>query len=182
METGTFRYAWTLGFGRWRWALAKLVLLGVAVAAAAAGRSACCSPGTTSRSSPETLSGNVQIPLGSTVFDLRGVAFAAWTLAAFAIGALAGMLIRRVVPALAVTLAVYAGLAVAAGGYLREHYLTPLLLKDGSPPASAWILSQQWYTKGGQPVSGAVLAQALQQGAPQLGGGGRAAGSRSPPS
>ena len=34
------------------------------------------------------------------LFDLRGVAFVAWTLAAFAIGALAGMLIRRVVPAI----------------------------------------------------------------------------------
>ena len=31
METGTFRYAWTQGFGRWRWALAKLVMVGVAV-------------------------------------------------------------------------------------------------------------------------------------------------------
>ena len=28
METGTFRYAWTQGFGRWRWTLAKLVALG----------------------------------------------------------------------------------------------------------------------------------------------------------
>jgi hypothetical protein len=35
LETGTFRYAWTQGFGRWRWALAKLVLLAVTVAAAA---------------------------------------------------------------------------------------------------------------------------------------------------
>ena len=35
METGTFRFAWTQGIGRWRWALAKLVLLAVAVAAAA---------------------------------------------------------------------------------------------------------------------------------------------------
>ena len=34
LETGTFRYAWTQGFGRWRWTLAKLVALGVAVAAA----------------------------------------------------------------------------------------------------------------------------------------------------
>jgi len=34
METGTFRYAWTQGFGRWRWTLAKLVPLAVAVAAA----------------------------------------------------------------------------------------------------------------------------------------------------
>src|SRR5258708_7040096 len=36
LETGTFRYAWTQGIGRWRWTLAKLVLLAVAVAAAAA--------------------------------------------------------------------------------------------------------------------------------------------------
>ena len=35
LETGTFRYAWTQGFGRWRWALAKLVLLAVVLAAAA---------------------------------------------------------------------------------------------------------------------------------------------------
>ncbi len=66
-------------------------------------------------------------PFFPGLFDLRGVAFAAWTLAAFAIGALAGMLIRRVVPAIAATLAVYAGLAFAAGGVLREHYLTPLV-------------------------------------------------------
>ena len=50
-ETGTFRYAWTQAFGRWRWALAKLVLLGVAVASLAAA-SVCCCPGTTSPTSP----------------------------------------------------------------------------------------------------------------------------------
>jgi hypothetical protein len=61
------------------------------------------------------------------LFDLRGIGFAAWTPAAFAIGALAGMLIRRVVPAIIATLAAYAGLAFAAGGFLRQHYLTPLL-------------------------------------------------------
>src|SRR5215468_4728469 len=35
LETGTFRYAWTQGFSRWRWALAKLVSLAIVVAAAA---------------------------------------------------------------------------------------------------------------------------------------------------
>jgi hypothetical protein len=54
-------------------------------------------------------------PFSARVFDLLGIAFAAWTLAAFAIGALAGMLIRRAVPAIAATLAVYAGLAFATG-------------------------------------------------------------------
>ena len=95
-------------------------------------------------------------PLAPGLFDLRGVGFAAWTLAAFAIGALAGMLIRRVVPAIVATLAAYAGLAFAAGLYLRQHYLAPLV--TGNPgmwvsPGSAWVISQQWTTKGGRPVS-----------------------------
>jgi hypothetical protein len=36
LETGTFRYAWTQGFGRRRWALAKLVPLAVLLVAATA--------------------------------------------------------------------------------------------------------------------------------------------------
>jgi len=169
METGTFRYAWTQGFGRWRWTLAKLVPLGIAVAAAAAAFSVLFSwyyqPFLA-----QTLSFNAQVPLDPGVFDLRGVAFAAWTLAAFAIGTLAGMLIRRVVPALAATLAAYTGLAIAAGFYLREHYMTPLLVKNADAPSSGWVIGQQWYAKGGQPVSQSVLSQVL-QGAPQLAGG-----------
>ena len=103
------------------------------------------------------------------MFDLRGVAFAAWALAAFAIGALAGMLIRRVVPAIVATLAVYTGLAIAAALYLREHYMTPLLIKNADAPGSAWTISQ-WWTKGGKPVSQDTLSQVLQA-APQLAGG-----------
>ena len=110
-------------------------------------------------------------PLAPGLFDLRGVGFAAWTLAAFAIGGLAGMLVRRVVPAIVATLAVYAGLAFAAGLYLRQHYLAPLV--TGNPgmwvsPGSAWVISQQWTTKGGRPVSQSVLGQVL-QGAPPAG-------------
>jgi hypothetical protein len=58
------------------------------------------------------------------------------------------MLIRRVVPAVAVTLAAYAGLALATSLYLRQHYLTPLLTSR-LPPAHAWLLGQ-WATKGGK--------------------------------
>jgi hypothetical protein len=90
-----------------------------------------------------------EMPPFVTLFSLRGVAFPAWTLAAFVIGALAGMLIRRVVPAIAATLAVYAGLAVAAAGFLREHYLTPLVTSSPNLPGTAWIISQ-WWTKDGR--------------------------------
>ena len=151
LETGTFRYAWTQGFGRWRWTLAKLVPLAVVVAAAAGALSVLFSwyyqpyfaAGNQTRSLSEWS------PLAPALFDLRGVAFAAWTLAAFAIGALAGMLIRRVVPAIVATLVAYAGLALAAGMFLRQHYLTPLVTSKLNVPGSAWITSQ-WWTKGGK--------------------------------
>ena len=94
------------------------------------------------------------IPFATDLFDLLGVSFAAWTLAAFAIGALAGMLIRRVVPAIAATLAVYAGLALATALWLRQHYMTPLLTSSPNVPGSAWIVSE-WYTKGGKFAFGA---------------------------
>jgi hypothetical protein len=144
LETGTFRYAWTQGFGRWRWALAKLVPLAIAVAAAAGALSLLFSW----YYQPFFADGN-QTPFTPELFGLRGVAFAAWTLAAFAIGALAGMLIRRVVPAIAATLAAWAGLALAAGLFLRQHYAVPLLTSNQNVPSSAWIMSQ-WWTKGGR--------------------------------
>ena len=59
------------------------------------------------------------------------------------------MLIRRVVPAIAATLAAYAGLALAAGLFLRQHYMTPLVTSKLNLPGSAWIMSQ-WWTKGGK--------------------------------
>jgi hypothetical protein len=143
LETGTFRYAWTLGFGRWRWTLAKLVLLAIAVAAAAWVFSLLFSW----FFQPFFADGH-ETPFTPELFDLRGVAFAAWTLAAFAIGALAGVLIRRVVPAIAATLAAWAGLALAVGLFLRQHYAVPLLTSSPNVPGSAWIMSQ-WWTKGG---------------------------------
>jgi hypothetical protein len=142
LETGTFRYAWTQGFGRWRWTLAKLVPLALAVTAAAAVFSLLFSW----YYQPFIADGQ-DGPLVAIVFDLRGVAFAAWTLTAFATGALTGLLLRRVVPAIVATLVAYAGLALAAGMFLREHYLTPLLTSH-QVPTSAWIMSQ-WWTKHG---------------------------------
>jgi hypothetical protein len=177
LETGTFRYAWSQGFGRWRWALAKLVALAVVVAAAAEALGVLISwyykpylaPGN------QTLSLTEASPLTPGLFDLRGVGVAAWTLAAFAIGGLAGMVVRRVVPAMVVTLAAYAGLASAAGLYLRQHYLAPLVTSNPrmwASPGSAWVLRQQWTTKGGQLVSQSVLGQVLQGASPQLAGKG----------
>jgi ABC-type transport system involved in multi-copper enzyme maturation permease subunit len=174
LETGTFRYAWTQGFGRSRWTLAKLVALAAVVAGAAGAISVLFSwyyqPYFAAGN--QTLSLSEASPFYAGLFDLRGVAFAAWTLVAFAIGGLAGLLIRRVVPAIAATLAVYTALALAAALYLRQHYLPPLVTNLLNVPGSAWIIGQRWLTKGGKPVSQSVLSRVLQKGGPQLSGKG----------
>jgi ABC-type transport system involved in multi-copper enzyme maturation permease subunit len=155
LETGTFRFAWSQGIGRLRWTVGKLVPLAVAVTAVAGAFTVLFAW----YNQPWAAAGYV-IPFSARVFDLLGVAFAAWTLAAFAIGALAGMLIRRVVPAIAATLAVYAGLAFATGLWLRQHYITPLVTHGTNLPGSAWIINH-WYTKGGRLVSQSAISQEL---------------------
>jgi hypothetical protein len=177
METGTFRFAWTQGFGRWRWTLAKVVGLAVAVTAAAGAISVLFSwyyqpyfGAEQPVRSKEPLASVFAVR--SQPVRLRGVTFAAWTLAAFAIGVLAGMLIRRVVPAIVATLVVYAGLAIAVGGFLRQHYVAPLVTSKLDIPDTAWVISQQWFTKSGRPASQSVLSQVLQRAPGQLFGKG----------
>ena len=55
------------------------------------------------------------------MFDTAGSCSRPSTLVAFAIGAFLGMLLRRVIPALAATLGVYLGVRLAAWG-VREYY------------------------------------------------------------
>ena len=72
METGTFRFAWTQGIGRWRWTLGKLVPLSVAVAAAAGAFTVLVS-----WYDEPFFAAGYAIPFSTRVFDLSGVAFAA---------------------------------------------------------------------------------------------------------
>ena len=179
LESGTFRYAWTQGFGRWRWALAKLVLLGGMLAAATAAFGAVVSwyyqP---LFSTGDQAAGLYQSTPLDTLFALREVTFPAWTLAAFTIAALAGMLIRRVVPAIVATFAIYAPLAIATGAVLREHYLTPLTTHSLTPPRTGWIIGQWWTKDGRFAFSGPPTANLFQycssdtSGAVVKGGGG----------
>jgi hypothetical protein len=148
LETGTFRYAWTQGFGRARWTVAKLVPLAVALTIAAGAFSVLVSW----YMQPIFGAGDNNGPLYPTVFDLLGVALAAWTLTAFAIGVLAGFLIRRVIPAVFATLAAWAGLAFVTGLYLRAHYVAPVVTRNPTAPAQAWLINQGWF-RGGNPAN-----------------------------
>lgn len=144
-ETGTFRYVFTQGFGRTRWATAKLVSLAVVVAVAAGAFSIVFS---WAYGPLLNMKGYGYSSLYSLFFDLRGVAFAAWTLAAFAIGVLAGVLIRRVLPAMFATLATYSGLALATALYLRPHYRGALRTGNPNIGPPAQVISQSWELHG----------------------------------
>jgi hypothetical protein len=161
LETGTFRFAWTQGCGRLRWTVAKLVLLASTLTTAALAFSLLFSwyfrpfltAGVTSR-------------FAMQVFGNSGVAFAAWTLLAFAMAAFAGALIRRTVPAMATTLAVWTVLQVATVDNLRPNYQAPLTdtTPAGSPlPGfhSSWVLAGGMTGPGGKHLTGPDL-----QGAP----------------
>jgi hypothetical protein len=148
LETGTFRYAWTQGIGRVRWTIAKLTLLAVVITVLAWAFSQLFAWFFDPFQQVEEM--NV---LAATVFDTRGVDFAAWTLVAFAVGAFLGMLIRRIIPAMAATLGAYLGVQLLAWLVLREDYPVAIdttnasLLHHPSSPSSPWILKT--WTVGG---------------------------------
>ena len=103
--------------------LAKLAPLAVAVAVAGGAFALLVSWYCSRYSARETTT----VRCYPTLFDFLGVALAAWMLAAFAIGVLAGVLVRRVIPAIFATLAAWAGLAFVTGIFLRQHYEAPLV-------------------------------------------------------
>jgi hypothetical protein len=117
LETRTYRYAWTQGIGRVRWTIAKLVLLGSALTILAFAISQLLTWFFAPFMTTQQLTA-----LTPTVFDTSGVSYAAWTLTAFCLGAFLGTLVRRTLPAIAVTLGVYVGVAALTWFYLRNHY------------------------------------------------------------
>jgi hypothetical protein len=155
LETGTFRYAWTQGVGRMRWLLGLVVpgVLGVAAATGLLGILL------TWYERPLLQSG-IEQRLHQSVFPLTGVAVVGWGVAAYSLGVFAGLVLRRVVPALLVTLVVWTGLQFLASE-LRGHYLTPLRT-SGLQLSNHDLQVEQWWTQGGVRVGSDRISQALQ--------------------
>jgi hypothetical protein len=163
LETGTFRYAWTQGFGRERQAIAKLTLVGLTLAVWAWAFSVLFSW----FFQPFLWVEQMNQMSTEGVFDTRGLVFPAFTLVSFVVGACLGMLFRRIIPAMAATLGVY--LVVSLGAWaLRGQYPLSVVTsnavqftKFGTPaqPGFPWILSS-WVTgPGGKPASQAMSNQ-----------------------
>jgi hypothetical protein len=166
LETGTFRFAWTQGVGRVRWLIALLVpgALGVAAVSAALGR-------LVTWSKQPLVDAGMLSRLHGSVFPSSGVAVIGWGLVAYALGALIGLLVRRVVPALVLTFATWTGLALLAAGR-RGHYLTPLVTGSQQVPGSDLSI-EQWWSHGGVRVDQTQINHVLQAiGVQDVNGGG----------
>lgn len=122
LESGTHRLVWNQSITRTRWLAVKLGVLGLAAMVAT---------GITVRAANWWAS-----PLDKAVadrfarmepvsFDAHGIVPIGHAAFAFALGVTVGVLTRRTVPAMAITLAVFVGVQVAMPLWVRPHLVPP---------------------------------------------------------
>jgi hypothetical protein len=133
LETGSFRMVWNQSVTPARWLAVKLALIGLASMAAAGLLSLAffwwSSPVervSMARMTPGTFGATGIVPVGYAAF-------------AFTLGVAAGILIRRTLPAMAVTLAVTVGAQAFMALWLRARLIAPV---RAVIPLSSAVLSQ----------------------------------------
>ena len=131
LETGTFRLAWTQSVSRMRWLLVKLGLVGLASAAVGGLLSLMV---TWWYSPIDKVTANRFSPAS---FGLHGFVPAGYALFAFALGATTGLLFRRTLPAMAVTLVGFIVARFVVAGWIRPHFMTPVTKSFGIDPNGA---------------------------------------------
>jgi hypothetical protein len=142
VETGTHRIAWNQSVTSTRWTLVKLGLVGLAAVATAGLLSLMVTWWASPIDHAASLAGgSVQVAAGGgggvhsswyvldrlepVVFAARGVAPLGYAAFAFALGVTAGVLLRRTLPAMAVTLVAFAVIQVLVPNLVRPHLLPP---------------------------------------------------------
>jgi hypothetical protein len=182
IETGTFRLAWNQSVTRTRWLAVKLGLIGLASMATAGLLSLMvtwwASPIDRVAGLPAGRNGTPAFDrFAPVLFATRGITPIGYAAFAFALGVTAGVLIRRTVPAMATTLAIFAAVAIVMPLWIRPHLVAPAQVSTVLTSASidewstsgngshmsvggtfslpgAWVLSKQALTPAGQVFTG----------------------------
>ena len=159
LESGTFRFLWTQGRNRGRWIITKLAILGTALTVVTLGFSAVFSwwfgPWT-------SIMGRMA---GGQAYEVSGVVFTARTLFAFMLGAFLGAVIRRTVPAMAATGAIWLAVAWPTVIYLRPLIQKPITARDDATLqiSTSWTISSWREDVTGHHLSQSQLAAVVQR-------------------
>jgi hypothetical protein len=181
IETGTFRLAWTQTITRARWLASKLAVPGLAAMVATEGLSLMYSWWAAPITEAARLTPDPSFPVGMgpfslLAFDAHGIVPLGYAAFAFTLGVTAGTFVRRSLPAMAITLAVFALVQVVVPLGIRPHLFAPvrqnvsiatrfsgqesvngnsltlnLAYVFGQP--GAWVLASHAINTAGQPVS-----------------------------
>jgi hypothetical protein len=126
LEAGTHRLAWNQSVTRTRWLATKLAVTGL-FAMAIAGVLGLAMTWWSSSLDKAINAGQEQngifgvARLAPQMFDARGITPIAYTAFALVLGTLVGTLVRRTVPAMAITLALFVAVQIATPMFVREH-------------------------------------------------------------
>jgi len=141
LETGTSQFMWMQSVTRRRWLTVKLAW----ILAATAAWGGAIGGLVTWWAGPINALNNGRFIRGQ--FDVQGIVPIGYALFAVALGIAAGILLRRTLPALAATLAVFAAVRLGIANFVRAHYLpavTTIYSYTGrgfTPAGSAWIFA-----------------------------------------
>lgn len=174
LEAGTHRLVWAQSITRGRWLATKLIVIGLASMAAAGLLSLIV----TWWASPLDRA-NMQV---YGTFDQRDIVPIGYAAFGFVLGVTIGMVVRRVLPAVAITLVAFVGARLAFSQLLRPGLVAPRSLKlalsistvgygslNGSPAnlvanppqiPNAWVYSTSIVSKTGQALSPQFVARA----------------------
>jgi ABC-type transport system involved in multi-copper enzyme maturation permease subunit len=148
LETGTYRLAWTQSVSRTRWLTVKLAVVGLASVVATAALTVLV---TWWYRPIDLVNGNGFSPAVFGARDLAPIGYAAF---AFGLGVVAGVVTRRTLTAMAVTLVGYVAVRMSFAFWIRPHLQAPLSsvapldergapqLLGGSSAAGRWLLSE----------------------------------------
>ena len=143
LETGTHRLAWNQSVSRMRWTAIKLGLVGLCAVATAGLLSLViswwASPIDSAMNFGQPNSGSGFPRISPLVFATRGVAPLGYAAFAFALGVTAGVLIRKTLPAMAVTLAIFAAVQFLVPNFVRPHLIPPV---QATAPLNAYNVNE----------------------------------------
>jgi len=149
LETGTAGFVLTQGITRNRWLAGKIGLLLLAAALWAGAISALV----TWWSGPE----NAQRAdaFQPNYFDTQGITPVGYAIFAMALGIAAGAVLRRTIPAIAVTLAGFIGFRLFFNDVLRQHLMPAVttvtsMTSTWSPGGISWVLNAGMLNAAGQ--------------------------------